>query len=193
MSYDIVYKLKRTKGLSNRILAFNIERLNGRLPIQSERDYKKNEKNKKKAYQLFLRLIDDSSKTSLDHIDCTLDELIQKVSEQSGWWMLDQNFVYIDRCHSLQDIDFTQINTYMVVRSKDGYVPSSSNVIENAREESFCEYFHDTLDAIHGLLCDKERIMNGRYTLKDKKNRELVHSIVSYLNPSNKSFESYKK
>ena len=197
MSNELIKKLKQTRKIGNIILAGRIAKIT--YPIQSEKDFEKDHQNREKAYELFLKLIDDHSRKNLIDLDYLIRKLTQSIENQSGWWDTDVGFMYMDRCHSSAQRDLSAINTYVVVRTNHGYEPSSRSFstgelsLISSREERFCEYFEEPLKEIHELYCKKDEILDGSYTLKDPSSEELAISIAQYLKSSNRKFQEEKK
>ena len=198
MSSELSDNLRNTSSLSNLLLARSIDQIEGRYPICDSKDFEKDEKNRRKAYQLFLKLIDKESSASLKRIDIDVEDLCDFITSESGWWYTENGFMYVDSFHTVHVPDIRVFPVSLVVRKKDGFVPSSQGIedIQNSliasREIHFAEYFQKELEMVHGLLCDKEEVVRN-CSCKNPKDQKLVRSIIRYLDLTNKRFEEEKK
>ena len=186
MESKIVEKLRETKTLSNKILAYNIEKVNHSF-VYGRKQARQSFKNDDRAYQLFLGLIDPESSERLRKYDEIIKQLEEKIHRESGWWRTSTGLMYQDNFQNMHDPEFRTFDTYTIHRNDFGYYVSSEKPFNSyfamirSKEIEFFERYEEVLKELHTALSIKESIMSGNYFVQDPKNEELCREISIYL------------
>ena len=183
----LVESLRDTKGIRNEILARRIEK-HDNCSICNRQTALESRKIKKRAYHLFLKLIDSDSKKRLLDIDGKISMLTSTILGRTGWWRSGDDFMLQDNFQNMHDPEFRSFDTYRVIRTESGYEPSSSSTPYNAyfagihlAELQFVEKNKNELDELHRTLGQKEIIMSGVFTTKNPDDYNLACAICKYL------------
>ena len=180
MESDLVKRLRDTNNLSNSMLARSIEKTDS---YYSRKDIK----NRKKAYKLFLKLIDPKTSERLTELDTEIDLITDVIYDETGWWRTSDGFMYEDNFKNMHDPEFRSFDTFRVYRNEDGYYINTGEPYNSYfayiqdKEYRFFEKYKSSLGALHEALTEKEQIMYGKYQVQDKSNKELCAQIALYL------------
>lgn len=190
MSKELIVELNKSNNIQRKLLARDIANLDNKR-VFGNREYYQGERNRRRAYELFKRLIDQESLEKLNTYDKNIKDISRSIEERSGWYMRsDYYFWREDNFLNSKDPEFASHDTYSISWNENGYYVYGS--IEDAfngyykkiieEEIRFYERFETELTLLHENIMGKETIMGGDYTLKDEKNKELTEQISKYLN-----------
>ncbi len=183
---QLIKELEETKSILNSFLAKRVKK-DAEKNVYGYNDFLEEEKLEKKLYQLFLSRIDPTDRDELLKIDKEIKSIEDVIFKKTGWYRIDNGFMYETNFVNQHDPEFASQDTYRIIRTEEGYTydkkePFNSYFAERQkREKEFCEEFKDELERMHKLLTDKETIMNGGYKLKNERERDLLKYISIYL------------
>ena len=192
---DLVLTLNKTNKYANRriadmIVARDESHMYG--PVERKLDRKID----KKLNKLFVKLLDDTSRRRLQQIDNTFNEIVERISKESGWTLYyDYRWEKMDNFQNMHDPEFRTWDTYTVrYDEKLGYVENTEKPFNGyfvhlqSIESSFILKYHEQLELLHETIKAKRDFMSGIYTLRDEGNRKLAEEICSYM-----GYEGYEE
>jgi len=188
MESRIVEELRKTRSISNRLLANRIDKRQKSNTFRIPKDAYIEIKNSEKAYKLFLKLLTQEDRKKIMELDKIIDSIEVYISEKSGWWMTGRTgFMFEDNFVNMHDHEFRSFDTYRIYRNEDGFYVSNEEPFNSyfasirEREIAFYEKYKDKLEILHNALSSREEMFLGNYHLQDEDDRALAEEIVKFL------------
>ncbi len=131
----------------------------------------------------------------LQEIQNTQNQIIDRIFDESGWIVSRDGAIYEDNFTNQGDSEFASHDTYRLNRNGNGFsIASDENPFNQyfamikEGEMSFLKKYQKSLNKLHSLMTEEEKIMLGNYTLTNPNvDSSTMNLIAEYLGYEDKT------
>lgn len=191
----LVEQLMAIGTLASRRVGKSIESQQNKTEYDVRRDGNIRRKIDQKLMKLFTKFIDKKSVERLQEIQNTQNQIIDRIFDESGWIVSRDGAIYEDNFTNQGDPEFASHDTYRLNRNGNGFsIASDENPFNQyfamikEGEMSFLKKYQKSLNKLHSLMTEEEKIMLGNYTLINPNiDSNTMNLIAEYLGYEDKT------
>lgn len=191
----LVEQLMTIGTLASRRVGKSIESQQNKTEYDVRRDGNIRRKIDQKLMKLFTKFIDKKSVERLREIKNTQNQIIDRIFDESGWIVSRDGAIYEDNFTNQGDPEFASHDTYRLNRNGNGFsIASDENSFNQyfamikEGEMSFLKKYQKSLNKLHSLMTEEEKIMLGNYTLINPNvDSNTMNLIAEYLGYEDKT------
>lgn len=191
----LVEQLMAIGTLASRRVGKSIESQQNKTEYDVRRDGNIRRKIDQKLMKLFTKFIDKKSVERLQEIQNTQNQIIDRIFDESGWIVSRDGAIYEDNFTNQGDPEFASHDTYRLNRNGNGFsIASDENPFNQyfamikEGEMSFLKKYQKSLNKLHSLMTEEEKIMLGNYTLTNPNvDSNTMNLIAEYLGYEDKT------
>lgn len=181
--------------LASRRVGKSIESQQNKTEYDVRRDGNIRRKIDQRLMKLFNKFIDKKSVERLQEIQNTQNQIIDRIFDESGWIVSRDGAIYEDNFTNQGDPEFASHDTYRLNRNGNGFsIASDENPFNQyfamikEGEISFLKKYQKSLNKLHSLMTEEEKIMLGNYTLTNTNvDSNTMNLIAEYLGYEDKT------
>lgn len=181
--------------LASRRVGKSIESQQNKTEYDVRRDGNIRRKIDQRLLKLFTKFIDKKSVERLQEIQNTQNQIIDRIFDESGWIVSRDGAIYEDNFTNQGDPEFASHDTYRLNRNGNGFSIASDENPFNQHfamikegEISFLKKYQKSLNKLHSLMTEEEKIMLGNYTLTNPNvDSNTMNLIAEYLGYEDKT------
>ncbi len=191
----LVEQLMTIGTLASRRVGKSIESQQNKTEYDVRRDGNIRRKIDQRLMKLFTKFIDKKSVERLQEIQNTQNQIIDRIFDESGWIVSRDGAIYEDNFTNQGDPEFASHDTYRLNRNGNGFsIASDENPFNQyfamikEGEMSFLKKYQKSLNKLHSLMTEEEKIMLGNYTLTNPNvDSNTMNLIAEYLGYEDKT------
>lgn len=191
----LVEQLMVIGTLASRRVGKSIESQQNKTEYDVRRDGNIRRKIEQRLMKLFTKFIDKKSVERLQEIQNTQNQIIDRIFDESGWIVSRDGAIYEDNFTNQGDPEFASHDTYRLNRNGNGFsIASDENPFNQyfamikEGEMSFLKKYQKSLNKLHSLMTEEEKIMLGNYTLTNPNvDSNTMNLIAEYLGYEDKT------
>lgn len=191
----LVEQLMAIGTLASRRVGKSIESQQNKTEYDVRRDGNIRRKIDQRLMKLFTKFIDKKSVERLQEIQNTQNQIIDRIFDESGWIVSRDGAMYEDNFTNQGDPEFASHDTYRLNRNGNGFsIASDENPFNQyfamikEGEMSFLKKYQKSLNKLHSLMTEEEKIMLGNYTLTNPNvDSNTMNLIAEYLGYEDKT------
>ena len=191
----LVEQLMVIGTLASRRVGKSIESQQNKTEYDVRRDGNIRRKIDQRLMKLFTKFIDKKSVERLQEIQNTQNQIIDRIFDESGWIVSRDGAIYEDNFTNQGDPEFASHDTYRLNRNGNGFsIASDENPFNQyfamikEGEMSFLKKYQKSLNKLHSLMTEEEKIMLGNYTLTNPNvDSNTMNLIAEYLGYEDKT------
>lgn len=191
----LVEQLMAIGTLASRRVGKSIESQQNKTEYDVRRDGNIRRKIDQRLMKLFTKFIDKKSVERLQEIQNTQNQIIDRIFDESGWIVSRDGAIYEDNFTNQGDPEFASHDTYRLNRNGNGFsIASDENPFNQyfamikEGEMSFLKKYQKSLNKLHSLMTEEEKIMLGNYTLTNPNvDSNTMNLIAEYLGYEDKT------
>lgn len=191
----LVEQLMAIGTLASRRVGKSIESQQNKIEYDVRRDGNIRRKIEQRLMKLFTKFIDKKSVERLQEIQNTQNQIIDRIFDESGWIVSRDGAIYEDNFTNQGDPEFASHDTYRLNRNGNGFsIASDENPFNQyfamikEGEISFLKKYQKSLNKLHSLMTEEEKIMLGNYTLTNTNvDSNTMNLIAEYLGYEDKT------
>lgn len=191
----LVEQLMAIGTLASRRVGKSIESQQNKTEYDVRRDGNIRRKIDQRLMKLFTKFIDKKSVERLQEIQNTQNQIIDRIFDESGWIVSRDGAIYEDNFTNQRDPEFASHDTYRLNRNGNGFSIASDENPFNQHfamikegEISFLKKYQKSLNKLHSLMTEEEKIMLGNYTLINPNvDSNTMNLIAEYLGYEDKT------
>lgn len=191
----LVEQLMAIGTLASRRVGKSIESQQNKTEYDVRRDGNIRRKIDQRLMKLFTKFIDKKSVERLQEIQNTQNQIIDRIFDESGWIVSRDGAIYEDNFTNQGDPEFASHDTYRLNRNGNGFsIASDENPFNQyfamikEGEMSFLKKYQKSLNKLHSLMTEEEKIMLGNYTLINPNvDSNTMNLIAEYLGYEDKT------
>ena len=191
----LVEQLMTIGTLASRRVGKSIESQQNKTEYDVRRDGNIRRKIDQRLLKLFTKFIDKKSVERLQEIQNTQNQIIDRIFDESGWIVSRDGAIYEDNFTNQGDPEFASHDTYRLNRNGNGFSIASDENPFNQHfamikegEISFLKKYQKSLNKLHSLMTEEEKIMLGNYTLTNTNvDSNTMNLIAEYLGYEDKT------
>lgn len=191
----LVEQLMTIGTLASRRVGKSIESQQNKTEYDVRRDGNIRRKIDQRLMKLFNKFIDKKSVERLQEIQNTQNQIIDRIFDESGWIVSRDGAIYEDNFTNQGDPEFASHDTYRLNRNGNGFsIASDENPFNQyfamikEGEISFLKKYQKSLNKLHSLMTEEEKIMLGNYTLTNTNvDSNTMNLIAEYLGYEDKT------
>lgn len=191
----LVEQLMTIGTLASRRVGKSIESQQNKTEYDVRRDGNIRRKIDQRLMKLFTKFIDKKSVERLQEIQNTQNQIIDRIFDESGWIVSRDGAIYEDNFTNQGDPEFASHDTYRLNRNGNGFsIASDKNPFNQyfamikEGEMSFLKKYQKSLNKLHSLMTEEEKIMLGNYTLTNPNvDSNTMNLIAEYLGYEDKT------
>ena len=191
----LVEQLMAIGTLASRRVGKSIESQQNKTEYDVRRDGNIRRKIEQRLIKLFTKFIDKKSVERLQEIQNTQNQIIDRIFDESGWIVSRDGAIYEDNFTNQGDPEFASHDTYRLNRNGNGFsIASDENPFNQyfamikEGEISFLKKYQKSLNKLHSLMTEEEKIMLGNYTLTNTNvDSNTMNLIAEYLGYEDKT------
>lgn len=191
----LVEQLMAIGTLASRRVGKSIESQQNKTEYDVRRDGNIRRKIEQRLMKLFTKFIDKKSVERLQEIQNTQNQIIDRIFDESGWIVSRDGAIYEDNFTNQGDPEFASHDTYRLNRNGNGFsIASDENPFNQyfamikEGEMSFLKKYQKSLNKLHSLMTEEEKIMLGNYTLINPNiDSNTMNLIAEYLGYEDKT------
>lgn len=191
----LVEQLMTIGTLASRRVGKSIESQQNKTEYDVRRDGNIRRKIDQRLMKLFTKFIDKKSVERLQEIQNTQNQIIDRIFDESGWIVSRDGAIYEDNFTNQGDQEFASHDTYRLNRNGNGFsIASDENPFNQyfamikEGEMSFLKKYQKSLNKLHSLMTEEEKIMLGNYTLTNPNvDSNTMNLIAEYLGYEDKT------
>ena len=191
----LVEQLMTIGTLASRRVGKSIESQQNKTEYDVRRDGNIRRKIDQRLMKLFTKFIDKKSVERLQEIQNTQNQIIDRIFDESGWIVSRDGAIYEDNFTNQGDPEFASHDTYRLNRNGNGFsIASDENPFNQyfamikEGEMSFLKKYQKSLNKLHSLMTEEEKIMLGNYTLTNPNvDFNTMNLIAEYLGYEDKT------
>lgn len=191
----LVEQLMTIGTLASRRVGKSIESQQNKTEYDVRRDGNIRRKIDQRLMKLFNKFIDKKSVERLQEIQNTQNQIIDRIFDESGWIVSRDGAIYEDNFTNQGDPEFASHDTYRLNRNGNGFsIASDENSFNQyfamikEGEMSFLKKYQKSLNKLHSLMTEEEKIMLGNYTLINPNvDSNTMNLIAEYLGYEDKT------
>lgn len=191
----LVEQLMAIGTLASRRVGKSIESQQNKTEYDVRRDGNIRRKIDQRLMKLFTKFIDKKSVERLQEIQNTQNQIIDRIFDESGWIVSRDGAIYEDNFTNQGDPEFASHDTYRLNRNGNGFSIASDENPFNQHfamikegEISFLKKYQKSLNKLHSLMTEEEKIMLGNYTLTNPNvDSNTMNLIAEYLGYEDKT------
>lgn len=191
----LVEQLMAIGTLASRRVGKSIESQQNKTEYDVRRDGNIRRKIEQRLMKLFTKFIDKKSVERLQEIQNTQNQIIDRIFDESGWIVSRDGAIYEDNFTNQGDPEFASHDTYRLNRNGNGFsIASDENPFNQyfamikEGEISFLKKYQKSLNKLHSLMTEEEKIMLGNYTLTNTNvDSNTMNLIAEYLGYEDKT------
>lgn len=191
----LVEQLMAIGTLASRRVGKSIESQQNKTEYDVRRDGNIRRKIDQRLMKLFTKFIDKKSVERLQEIQNTQNQIIDRIFDESGWIVSRDGAIYEDNFTNQGDPEFASHDTYRLNRNGNGFsIASDENPFNQyfamikEGEISFLKKYQKSLNKLHSLMTEEEKIMLGNYTLTNTNvDSNTMNLIAEYLGYEDKT------
>ena len=191
----LVEQLMTIGTLASRRVGKSIESQQNKTEYDVRRDGNIRRKIDQRLMKLFNKFIDKKSVERLQEIQNTQNQIIDRIFDESGWIVSRDGAIYEDNFTNQGDPEFASHDTYRLNRNGNGFSIASDENPFNQHfamikegEISFLKKYQKSLNKLHSLMTEEEKIMLGNYTLTNTNvDSNTMNLIAEYLGYEDKT------